>query len=687
MSKRFGRGLALICALWGAQVRAQSPLSGDGEGFEASPPPPKVEEGRGMPQVSGDCAGGERFGGSSLERAAYCQLKNRRFVSARTLADRALKVNEASFRAHYLMGVAQHLGEGNLPKALFHLERAESLFIQRHGKRPDPEQGPGWILHRTMVELVYVHGEMDHHEQKIEYVDLIGKRLNRDYKPLKAWPLLKLKRFKDARKTAKEAAEREGSWYRSVGLTALCAVESELRDRQGAYDACTAAARPVLRSGSGGAIELSNAGAAAEEIFKFAEAERMYTEATKREPEGSVNPWGRMVRLLLRQGRISEAIDAWKEMRAYRARRSGSYLDQQDQSEAELIGASVLMVVGRAKDAEVITERTVSRPDRQGTSSAAVEQNEAGAFIMDRVAKLESARLLEEEASSAKFLDALKLRARALKLRGLAWASGRKAAEVLAIRERLVTTLRPECPGSLELPSWLDGEVISLVGPGVALAAIQEAKKEETLKAPEALAIFWAFEAESYWLAGDHARALASAKKVVSQLSNTDALVRARVAAIGADAAAELGDHREALKMFRVTFRTDPGVIRRLGIRVPVELQPASQSAEVLEAIDMLEDSPLLTEEPWGFVLRVGAKQAQLLEDDGSMVLELRVPEGRREDREAIARRIARAVHRDLLVPQLDITQGQIKSLDGSMGSGGRASDRVRGILEEVMRD
>ena len=678
-------GVAALSAGLAQQARAQSPVFGGGHGLagEAVRPPPRP----GLPELDITCDAAEELGGTDLERAAWCAAAPPRaeYVSARTLADKALAADERSFRAHFVMGYVQHLGEGNLPKALYHLERAEALFIESYGQRPSLESSPWRVYHRILRELIYVHGEMDHHEAKIAYVEALNDRLGLDYRPLAAWPLLKLKRFDEARAIAKAASEADEHWSKAVGMTALCAIESELRNRQGAYEACTDAARPVQRSAVEGAIELSNAGAAAEEVFRFDEAERYYAEAARRPPEGSVNPWGRLVRLYLRQGRYAEAVSGWREMRAYRARRPGSYLDQQDQSDAELIGASVLILGGRAAEAERITDRTVKRPDRQGTSSATAEQNEAGAAITDRVAKLEAARALEEEASSAPWREKLGLRYAALKLRFQAWVVGRKAAEALADRERLVSSLRPECPGSIEAPVWLDAEVVRIVGPGVALAAIREGRAEETLPAEHAEPIFQGLEAEAHLLAGSWERALEAARFVIEKLPASEALLRARSAAVGAEAAWRLGETEEALRLFKVVLATDPGFLRRLGHRLPVVLVAAEPSPAVERALALLKRSPRFEEEPWGFVLEVSQSEVGLGLQDGSVLTSIRVPAGRSEDDEASARRIVRAIHRELLVPGVDVTQADIRSLDGALGGGGRASEHVRGLLEEIL--
>ena len=644
----------------------------------------KERAARGMPEEVTDCDDAKILGGTKTERAAACALRLQSYVSARTLADRALRENPNSIRAHLLMGTAQHMGEGNLPKALFHLERAEKRFIEIHGDRPE-RKNPLWpAYHRTLRELVWVHGEMDHHEAKIAYVDALREKLELDYEPLKAWPLMKLKRFYEARRIAKKAIDKEDRWYQAVGLTALCAVESEQRRRFAAYEACKEAAKPVQRTRHDGAIELSNAAAAAEEVFRFDEAERLYLESTRRMPEGSVNPWGRLVRLYVRQGRFAEALSAWREMRRYRSRRPGSYLDQQDQSEADLLGVEVMLMAGRAAEAERVTRRTVQRPDRQGTSSADAAQNEAGAAIIDRVAKLTAARALEEEASLSTWSTAIELRMRAAWLRFDAWMVGRRGSELLSETERLVSTLRPECPGSVEGPAWLDVEVVDLVGPGVALAALERARREEELPSEQAEMIFGVHEAEAHWRAGSNEKALEVAKSTLERLPMFEIMLRARVAAVAADAAWRLGDYDRSLRLFRTVLSSDPGVLRRLGLRLPVRLTRIGDAPEVVRAMQMLAGSPRLYEASWGFELQVGKNEILLAEQDGSGVSSARVKPGRSDSVEAAARRIARTVHRDLLVPDVDLTQSDIRSLDGEIGSGGKASERVKGLLDEM---
>ena len=92
-----------------------------------APAPPPAEPG--MPELRGDCPEAETFQGTDVERAGWCAAQAGELKSMRTLANQALNADERSFRAHFLMGYVQHLGDVNLPNALFQRQQSQSFFI------------------------------------------------------------------------------------------------------------------------------------------------------------------------------------------------------------------------------------------------------------------------------------------------------------------------------------------------------------------------------------------------------------------------------------------------------------------------------------------------------------------------------------------------------------------------------
>jgi tetratricopeptide (TPR) repeat protein len=639
-----------------------------------------------MPKVDGTCKEVELFLGTELERAAYCAYRARRFASARTLAEKALEANRQSVRALFLMGAVQHQGEGNLPRALFLLEQAEKAFRVEYGSGRPAELTPRLLLDRILLEIAYVHGEMDHHPEKIRYVDALYTQGGTDYRVLKAWPLLKLKRFDEARQVTEEGLRQEDPWVRAVAATALCAIESELRHREAAYEACILAAKPVRNTRFDGSIELSNAGAASEEVFHFDEAEQYYLDATTRAPEGSVNPWGRLTNLYIRQGRLPEAVSAWRSMGKYRRLRPATYLAQQDQAEAELLGASLLLLSGHLQEAEVVTDRALARPDRQGTSSAIAEQNEGGAALMDRLAKLSLAHQLEAESAALPWFRRWGPRLRALGYRAQTWMSTRRALAVLSDPDRLISSMRPECPGSVELPAWLDGEVVRALGPGVALGAIEAARREETLPATVSEPIFRGLEAEAYLAKGESERALDAATEVLNALPSSEGLLRARAAAIAAEAAVQVGRISESLPFFETFLSIDPGLVMRRGMRVPVAIIAPDADGISTEAVRGLSRMRHLLPATDGLPLEVRADGLRIRDRQGR-VLRTAMLDAIDPQAQTVSdpsELIARLAARNLFATSLGLTPQELKTLNGGFQRGERAQERVKSWWDQV---
>ncbi|MEM6369418.1 MAG: hypothetical protein AAF851_14060 [Myxococcota bacterium] len=636
------------------------------------PSVPGSDWARGEPSLAVDCAGAEFFGGSTLEQAGYCRLEEGSFASLRRLADRALAQQEESVRAHYLMGMSLHLGEGNLPKARYHLQRAEALFTERHGRLPGPELQP--LLRLILLERIHVHGEMDDHDGKIRAVDELRDRTGIDYAPLKAWPLMKLERFEEARAVARAGIESERDFLQSVGRTALCAIESEQRNREAAYAACRASALPWEHDESDGAVEMTNAGAAAEELMRFDEAERLYLEAARRPPEGSVSPYGRLTSLYLRQARIVEAIASLAEVGPYRRRRPGAQYAQQDDAETELILATVLIVAGRLWEAERRTDRALQRPDRKGTSSAASDQSLGGAAIIDRAAKLALAAAQEEEAAIRGWSrSGFEARATALSLRWGAWRASRVARNVLNRPERLFTTFRPEVPGSVEGPEWLDFDAVDIVGPGVALRALSQSEAEETLDPKLAAPVFALFRAEAHALRGEWGLAGQWAAEAETSLPVGLALMRARASLRRAQAAEAAGQWAQARRAHVQVLSTDPSLYRRLDVRLPVMVAARPELREVASRLDA---SPRFQTVAWGFEMELTRMGWLLRSPGGGLIRKGTWGEAQTPVEMSLH------LHDRLLAAQLRLDQTGIRSLDGMVGPSFDADQ----VLERLLR-
>ena len=314
---------------------------------------------------------------------------------------------------------------------------------------------------------------------------------------------------------------------------------------------------------------------------------------------------------------------------------------------------------------------------------------EAAAALVDHLAHRTKAELLSEEASWSSFSDRMKSQLAAQRARLRAWSSGRRAASLLADERVLLATLRPYLAGSVEIPEWIEPELCAVLGPGVVAAALDKAREQETLV--EAEGYFDAYSAEVAYLQGDERDALRWADKALETLPPHEAKLRDRVSTVAAQAAADAGLNQRSIELFDAAFQSDPGVIRRLGLALPASFPKASgQLAET--ARRLLRRSPRFRDEGGGYQVVVeGADaggSATLLGPQRTRLAHVQVKVRAGEDIDDLARRLVAEFHAQAFAPRLDLTQADIRSLDGSpTAGGGRSSDRLRNVLSELMED
>ncbi|MBI5479170.1 MAG: hypothetical protein HY906_09955 [Deltaproteobacteria bacterium] len=618
--------------------------------------------------------------GTAEELEAYNLAKQDRYVKAREVAERILRRSPRSFAAHYVVGVAHYFGEGNLPRALWYLREARALFERRHGA--DPGADAPWRWHSDiLVDLADLCGDMDLLAEKLEALDAHDRVYRPPLLAEHAWPLMKLGRYEEARAVVGAALTTGRPRQRKVALTALCAIESEAGKRAESYQACRQAAEEVRGQRTEGAAEFSNAGEAALGMLRLDEAERDFLEASRRPPTLYGNPYAKLVELYLREGRVAEAVKGMKDAHAHR-RRKPAYLDQLSQAETDALASLLLLAVGRAAEALPLTRRALERPDRRGGISSQREQAEAAAAILDRMARNEVAlRLAEERATHGAWPAFGRLWAEA-RLLVEAWSSGRRAAVLMADRRRLLATLRPSFSGGADVPVWVNGELVSILGPGVVEQAVREARAAETLA--EAGPYLDAVEAEAALGGGKPQQALAVAERALAGLPPAEVLLAGRVAAVAADAARRVGDPRRELHYLDQALQKDPTSVRRLGLALPVTVrEDGSDGAR--RAAALLRRSPRFRAGAGGMVLTVGATSACLHSVGGTVLQCAHVQSRAGEDAAALARRLVDEAHAHAFAPRIDLSQTDARSLDGSTGVGdARASDRARSVLEDL---
>jgi hypothetical protein len=662
---------------------------------------------------------------NAREQEVYQLYDEGKLITARRKVDELLADEPYSIMGHLVLGQVLRQSDGALPEAMQHMGRARELFETRYPAFPLPEDAPRELHREVLFAAQGVAGELEQFEYQLELLDFHDALYKPKLVAEHAWPLMRLHRYDEARGFAKQATESALDHSRSLGKNALCAIEGEAAERQPRYDACLAAfedaeARAASDPENAGpdqrtplAVHAYNAAMAAAAVLRPDEVERLALAGTRRLDFTPANPWRLLVVLQLDQARIDDALASLQEMLRWRQRQP-PYLRDQDRAETDVAQATLLLAVGRTTAGLRLVDRAIARPDRRGLSSSSAEQA-AGAHALLRLALVQAdAELMAERASWGAGVDEGEdeqgLLAPVERL-GQGLADRERIRGLLEDEARLYATFRVYVQGGLEpVPTWLQGDLVAIVGPGVAEVALAKARAVDW--GASFAGYYDALAAEVALAQGDDARALERVEAALRGLPSTEVLLRARVAGVGARVAA---DEATARRYLAQVMQLDPGTIRRQGLAIPVVIRNASSGAVGAEVAARLEGSPRLRVESSGFGLVIDGEGRQLR-------LCLSTPEGaelsctevdlrdakaeppKREPGETgeggeaaepaepqpltdaqAAARVLRAFHERAFGFGLELSAIDLRSLDGStVVSEEAAREKLQAVLEQV---
>ena len=613
--------------------------------------------------------------GTPEEIEAWKAVEEDKYVRARALGEAIIKAHPDSFAGHFVLAVAFHLGESDLPRSARHLELARTLYATQHpapAKASDPWRWQALIL----GELASTYQEMERFEPMLGVI----AELDGEYKPARPgrhiWPLIKLRRYDEARRFITLALQSKDAKERQYALSGLCNLESESGTRMAAYTACLDVTTSAKAKEEPNMVELSNAGEASIATLRFEEGERLYVRSTKGTQSGAASPYQRLADLYLSQGRVAEAVAAMRGAREQQIH-SDPWLDQQKAGLLDGTLADLLLAAGEADRAVQIAERAVTRPDRHGLWSGTPEQAHAAEALRFAAALHVRAEELEEEASVAGFRDATRLYARAAMDRLEVWRQRRRAGVLLSAENFFIQSWRPYAPGRIDFLPWMVPEMIGAAGGGVSLAAIARAREPDGW----GHAYLDAYEAEAHLACGDTRAAFAAAERAIRDLPQAEVLLRARASAISALAARQNHDLATETARLSQVLAHDPSLFRRLGMTLPITVK--SDGSEVAEkAKRLVSGSPRFRAGAGGFVVTLsggGAPQACLLGPSGERIQCARpkLPDSAAVER---ARGLVRELHKVAFALSISLSQTDLNSLDGSPASA-RAARQVDQLL------
>jgi hypothetical protein len=623
-------------------------------------------------------------------------------LTARTKAERVLRQNPDSLIAHYVVGCVLREAEGSLPRAMYHLGRARELYETRYGMARPP--GAPWQLHREILFAAQAAaGEMEAYEYQLHVLEFHDYLYDPDMLAEHAWPLLHLKRYNEARDFARRAIALADPWQQSLGRNALCAIEGAARQRQAQYTACLDAYRYAEQRARANtdtnpataphvAVHAYNAALGAWAALRHDEVERLAIEGTRRLEYTTANPWRVLARLYVDQGKMSQAVDALREMQRWRVRQPANLRDQ-DRAETDAAVATTLLVAGEADAGLRFITRSLERPDRRGLVASDTEQALGAHALLRRSLARTQASLMLEHASARGLGARVGGAARALRERLGAWSDDERVTSVLADEFRLDSTLRVYLRGGIEpVPVWLLGDLVDVLGAGVVAVALRDVRREERAN-PTMAPYYDAIEAEVLLAQDEPERALTVAQRALAALPPSEVLLHARVAAVGAEAARAAGNRTLANGLYERSLQKDPGTLRRMGYAIPTEVRVEVRGDAGELCGERLEASPRLRDAD-GPSFRVIVRG-----DATGLRVCLTSPLGtdlgcsdtrgtRAEEPSSLATRAVDAFHARAFATRVGLSTQDLRSLDGSTSTNDAAArEQMNGVLRDISRE
>lgn len=602
------------------------------------------------------------------------QIEMGHSARAQEMAEKLLAEDGGTYASFYVLGRVYHECAGDMARGRWFLMRARQMLEERFGERPKDVSVD--MLHEKLLQrLARVCQDMDQYEEALEVLRdhdrLYPHKLLSHY----GWVLMKMGRFDEAREACRRSL-RDPMGDRIEALNALAAIDY-LDDR---YEAAYDEARkllPMLRS----AILLGNAGEIATSLLRFADAERYLLEASRGfETLGKSRAWERLALLYAAEGRLPEAISAIRNMHKWYARTEPADA-QQVWAEYQMVSAVVMMTAGSDEKAVSVMARILARPDRRGGFSGHQHQFEIALLAQYHEALRARHERLQEARSWITWRETPALVLDLLRLERELWWTRSRAASVAVAHDRLAWSLRPYATDSLVM-EWLRPGLNDILGYGVVAAEVQRLFDRPLpghveRERPYQLALL----GEGRLRRGDWRGAVASLEESLGSLPTAEEALKARVRAGIGLALERGGDGRGALVRFTEVMERQPQVLRYLGVALPAVIE-SDQGAAATAAASMLARSPRFRRASAGFTVRLAESGDQLtgtfMAPDGSVLATCSVP--RTSDATATAREFAREFHQKAFSPRLDLSQGDVNSLDGSNETGNTIRDQSRDL-------
>lgn len=608
---------------------------------------------------------------SELRALAVCEALNlNQTVKARELSEQWLRAEPNSPAAQFSLAEVLFSVEGNMPRALFHLNRAEELTnYQFVGDALQSGQMEWHYL--TLSQLSYVHQLMGNQISSLEYLDKLNTIYGQEVESFRGWPLIKLKQYDAARASANSVLQSsDNQRERSRAWNTLCAVE--LASLQ-PLESMTACNRSISEdedienpANDYDTVYLSNASEVSLSLLQIDQAEKYLDRATRfLNPQSVTDPWIYKLYLTLNQSRFDEARDSLDRMLIWRESQD-PIVSVMNRAEHFLVSASFLLIAGYAEDSIKLTTTALNQPDRNGSYSADAAQKDSFAALLNMMANQTEFQIQLENNASNNFLDSIFTRLNLTSLQLDSWRAARRAAALFADFEVLQNRLRPYSPLDVHIPEWIEPEIISLIGTGVMSNILEQAYENGAFQLNTGY--YNSYKAEIAALEGKNLEVLSHGESALRLLPQEEGLLRARIAARMASAARAQGNYEEALIYYETTLKQDPSIIRRLAEDLPVLIiSDGSDFSNLLK--NYISRSPRFTADENGLVLEISSTpdfSICLKSRNGNIISCYNAAAVNNQDSKSNARQLTRLFHSNTFGLGFDISKAQRSVLLGS---------------------
>lgn len=606
--------------------------------------------------------------GSAEYQKAESAFQSQKYAQARQLTEELLKREPDNYAALYLLGAIYHYGEGSIPRAYYCYSRARKGIEKAY---PDhPESSPSGSLYGLVLEQLSETAQQLEHYQ--EAVDLIDERdqlyPSQKQTARKGWPLLKLGRYDESRELMlKLLQDPEHSGYRDHALNTLGNIEFEADNLEKSYEYFQ---KIAAEAGAGSdPVFYCNAGEAARDLLRYDESEKLMLKSTENFNSYTYSdPWGFLADLYAAESRMPEALAALKQMQAWRI--SGNAQASQNKW-AECYGhvGSVLLQIGYDEMALDKLGMLIRRQDRNSSISTAPSLVEARLVYIYSLALQRNIQRTREKLSYAAWREVPALLVKLFSMERQVVREREKVANLIASNTGIDGFIQPYGAKALDAPS-LSTACWTCFGPGAVIAAVERSLKVDKPEMAARKPYLTAILGEAYLYDWRVADCEAQLQKALKTLPAAEVKLRNRCQAVLVRALIQQGRRTEAMGYLQSLMDSDPSQLRACQVALPITIESdGSQGAN--SARNWLYASPRCQRQAGGFTLKLQSDQdkvtGQLVGPDGTSAGRFEgQPRGNSSD---AARSFCEVFHAQAFAPILDLSQGDIRSIDGSTGA------------------